>query len=110
MGLGRARGLSEATLERLLESRAAEGPFLSLPDFLERTAARRDETETLIRVGAFDAFDRTRPELLLTHTLTSGHVQVPCSQTFCPTHPESSWQGSPVWPGERVHVLVSVSQ
>ena len=64
VGLGRARGLSEATLERLLESRAAEGPFLSLPDFLERTAARRDETETLIRVGAFDAFDRTRPELL----------------------------------------------
>jgi DNA-directed DNA polymerase III PolC len=64
VGLGRARGLSEATLERLLESRDREGPYLSLPDFLERTGARRDEAETLVRVGAFDAFDRTRPELL----------------------------------------------
>ena len=64
VGLGRARGLSEATLERLLESREREGPYLSLPDFLERTGARRDEAETLVRVGAFDAFDRTRPELL----------------------------------------------
>ncbi|MDA0947959.1 MAG: hypothetical protein O2799_05540, partial [Planctomycetota bacterium] len=78
VGLGRARGLSEATLERLLESRDREGPYLSLPDFLERTGARRDEAETLVRVGAFDAFDRTRPELLWRlHLLLEPQARVP---------------------------------
>ncbi|MFT6041136.1 MAG: DNA polymerase III alpha subunit, partial [Gammaproteobacteria bacterium] len=63
-GLGQVRGLSEGTVAAILASRAADGPFLSLPDVIERTPAQRDEVEALIRTGALDAFDRTRPELL----------------------------------------------
>ena len=63
-GLGQVRGLSEDTVAAILSSREADGPFLSLPDVIERTPAQRDEVEALIRTGALDAFDRTRPELL----------------------------------------------
>lgn len=64
IGLALVKGMSVDMIDRLLESREASGAFLSLPDFLERTRARTDETETLIQCGAFDSFDRTRPELL----------------------------------------------
>jgi hypothetical protein len=64
IGLGQVKGLSERTLAVLIETRETRGPFVSLPDFLERTAAHTDEVEHLIQCGAFDVFDRTRPELL----------------------------------------------
>ncbi len=64
VGLRQVKGLSERTRDAVLASRAERGAFVSLPDFLERTGARTDECESLIQVGAFDAFDRTRPELL----------------------------------------------
>lgn len=63
-GFGQVRGLSESTAKGILASREKDGPFLSLPEFLERTPTQRDETEALIRTGALDGFDRTRPELL----------------------------------------------
>ena len=64
VGLASVKGLSGRTTEAILGSRADGGPFVSLPDFLERARAHRDEAEALIQVGAFDDFDRTRPELL----------------------------------------------
>lgn len=64
MGLGRIKGLSRATRERLLTSRGAGGPFLSLPDLLERVTPDRREAESLVRCGALDLFDRPRPEQL----------------------------------------------
>jgi DNA-directed DNA polymerase III PolC len=64
IGLSKVKGLSERTIDAVLATRAERGPFVSLPDFLERSGAHRDEAETLIQVGAFDGFDRTRPELL----------------------------------------------
>ena len=63
VGLGRVKGLSQATLEAIVDQRE-RGAFLSLPDFLARTPAQRDEVEHLIQCGAFDSFDRTRPEML----------------------------------------------
>jgi DNA-directed DNA polymerase III PolC len=63
VGLNRVKGLSQRTLERILAARERE-PFVSLPDFLARTGAHTDEIEHLIQCGAFDAFDRTRPEML----------------------------------------------
>ncbi len=78
IGLDRIRGLSQGTLRTLIEERTRRGPFLSLPDFLERTRARIDETEHLIQSGAFDAFDRTRPEMLWRlHLLTSPERRPP---------------------------------
>jgi DNA-directed DNA polymerase III PolC len=64
VGLERVKGLSESTRSAILAERERGGPFLSLPDFLERTRARGDECERLILAGALDAFDRTRPEML----------------------------------------------
>ncbi|MFN0007378.1 MAG: DNA polymerase III subunit alpha, partial [Planctomycetota bacterium] len=64
IGLASVKGLSARAIEAIFAARAASGPFVSLPDFLERTRAHRDEAEALIQVGAFDDFDRTRPELL----------------------------------------------
>jgi DNA-directed DNA polymerase III PolC len=64
VGLVHVKGVQERTLDALFQTRASDGPFVSLPDFLERTRAHTDECERLIQCGAFDAFDRTIPELL----------------------------------------------
>ena len=72
VGLGRVKGLTARTRERILEERERGGAFLSLPDFLARAGARVDETERLIQCGAFDAFDRTRPEMLWRLHLLTG--------------------------------------
>jgi DNA polymerase III alpha subunit len=77
VGLGRVQGLGEATLGAILAQRE-RGPYLSLPDFLARTAARVDEIERLVQCGAFDAFDRTRPEMLWRlHLLTGPTRRLP---------------------------------
>jgi len=72
VGLGRVKGLATDTLERLLAARADAGPFLSLPELLERAGLRADEAERLILVGALDGFDRTRPEMLWRLRLLTG--------------------------------------
>lgn len=64
IGLLQVKGLAEATVEALLEARHREGFFTSLGDFLRRVPAADSEVELLVRVGAFDAFEWTRPELL----------------------------------------------
>jgi len=63
VGLNRVKGLSQRTLDAILAARERDA-FTSLPDFLERTRAHVDEAEHLIQCGAFDSFDRTRPEML----------------------------------------------
>jgi error-prone DNA polymerase len=63
VGLAQVHGLASHTIDSLLKSRQ-QGPFLSLPDLLERSGAHRHEVDALIQCGALDAFDRTRPELL----------------------------------------------
>jgi len=78
IGLASVKGLSGRTMDAILASRGSHGPFVSLPDFLERTRAHRDEAEALIQVGAFDDFDRTRPELLWRlHLLNAPARRVP---------------------------------
>ncbi len=71
VGLGQVRSLASATIGRILEERA-RAPFLSLRDFLSRVPATRPEVENLILVGAFDAFERSRPELLWRAALLLG--------------------------------------
>ena len=77
VGLGQVKGLSERTRAAILAARA-RAPFLALPDFLERTGAHTDEVEALVQSGAFDSFDRTRPELLWRlHLVRRGTSRVP---------------------------------
>jgi len=63
IGLLSIMGLSERTMHHILEEQGKE-PFQGLWDFLTRVPARKDEVETLIRVGAFDFTKMTRPALL----------------------------------------------
>jgi DNA polymerase III alpha subunit len=76
IGLAQVKGLSERALESILAAR----PFVSLPDFLERAHVHKDEAESLIHAGAFDGFDRTRPELLWRlHLLSAPERRIPRS-------------------------------
>ncbi|MAB80894.1 MAG: hypothetical protein CMJ89_16230 [Planctomycetes bacterium] len=86
VGLERVRGLTENTSASIFRARELDGPFLSLPDFLARTQARVDETERLILSGVFDAFDRTRPEMLWRlHLLTTPKRRPPSDlERFAP--------------------------
>ncbi|MBK5092551.1 MAG: DNA polymerase III subunit alpha [Actinobacteria bacterium] len=62
-GLLRVKGVSHRTVDSIIEARAAF-PFTSLSDFLSRVDAAEGEVATLIKCGAFDSFENTRPELL----------------------------------------------
>jgi DNA-directed DNA polymerase III PolC len=53
------KGLTERTGERILTERERE-PFASLAEFFRRVAPSPEEMESLLRVGAFDEFGRTR--------------------------------------------------
>ena len=53
------QGLTERTTARLLEERA-RGEFASLADFYRRVTPGPEEMESMIRVGAFDNFGKTR--------------------------------------------------
>ena len=48
----------------IMRERTKNGKFLSLKDFLERTNLGFAQTEILIKCGAADCFDKTRPTLL----------------------------------------------
>jgi DNA-directed DNA polymerase III PolC len=62
-GLGRVKGVSRRTVDRILDARS-EFPFTSLSDFLGRVNATKEEIASLIKCGAFDSLENTRPELL----------------------------------------------
>jgi len=64
VGLSCIAGISRSSLERIVHSRETEGFFTSLRDFCARVKPDYTEAQTLIRCGAFDSFELTRPELL----------------------------------------------
>jgi DNA-directed DNA polymerase III PolC len=64
LGLASIGRLSFAGADSLLESRRREGPFTSISGLLKRAALERGEVETLVRCGACDGFELTRPEML----------------------------------------------
>jgi DNA-directed DNA polymerase III PolC len=57
--LSRVKGLSETTCERMIREGARE-PFTSLPDFYHRVLPGAEELESMIRVGGFDCYGKTR--------------------------------------------------
>jgi DNA-directed DNA polymerase III PolC len=62
-GLSRIKGITWNTVESMMKARD-KFPFVSLSDFLSRVQTTEEEASTLIKCGAFDSFDNTRPELL----------------------------------------------
>jgi len=65
-GLGAVKGVGEAAVEAIVKERTANGPFLSVYDFMQRVnlnACNRKTLENLILAGAFDSFtDITREQ------------------------------------------------
>ena len=57
--LTRVKGLTERTTTRILDEHG-RGGFTSMSDFYRRVMPTPDELEAMIRVGAFDAFGKTR--------------------------------------------------
>ena len=64
MGLMAFAGLAETAIAGLLAARREGGPFTNLSDLLARSGLGRTELELLVRGGACDGFELTRPELL----------------------------------------------
>ncbi len=62
-GLGRVKGLTYHTVDGIVSARG-EFPFTSLSDFLSRVDTTEEEVASLIKCGAFDPLENTRPELL----------------------------------------------
>jgi DNA-directed DNA polymerase III PolC len=62
-GLLRVKGIHRTTVESLIAARE-DFPFTSLSDFLARVELTEEEAATLIKCGAFDSLENTRPELL----------------------------------------------
>jgi DNA-directed DNA polymerase III PolC len=63
IGLMAVKGLSAASVSSILAARR-EGSFTSLSDLRRRTSVGFKELHTLIRCGALDCFELSRPELL----------------------------------------------
>lgn len=53
--LARMKGMSTATLERMMSQRSVR-PFDSIRDFCQRVRPNADELENIIRIGGFDEF------------------------------------------------------
>ncbi|HWR96794.1 MAG TPA: DNA polymerase III subunit alpha, partial [Candidatus Methanoperedens sp.] len=64
MGLMAFTGIAEAAVDALLAARRDGGPFTNLSDLLARSDLGRADLELLVRGGACDGFELTRPELL----------------------------------------------
>jgi DNA polymerase III alpha subunit len=70
IGLQQIHGMSARSLDALLDERDGRGYFVSLGNLLERVPQlAENEIENLIRCGACDGFELTRPELLWRHAL-----------------------------------------
>ena len=57
--LTRVKGLTERTTKRIVDEHG-RGAFTSMSDFHRRVTPTPDEMESMIRVGAFDTFGKTR--------------------------------------------------
>ncbi|RAJ87558.1 DNA polymerase-3 subunit alpha [Chitinophaga dinghuensis] len=64
VGFIHIEGLEFALVERLLEERKHNGPFVSLEDFVSRVGPGPEQMEILIRIGCFHFTGYTKKELL----------------------------------------------
>lgn len=64
IGLMAVKTISEKLVRDLLKEREKNGRFVSLPDFIVRLQSTYEDTATLIKCGAMDFFNITRPSLL----------------------------------------------
>ncbi len=64
IGFMAVKNLSKNSIDKILNERKKNGNFTSLLDFLTRTKLAYEETASLIKCGAMDCFNFTRPSLM----------------------------------------------
>jgi len=64
VGFVHVKGLEQVVIERILGARAQGGPYLSLDDFIDRSAILPEQLELLIRVNALRFTGKSKKELL----------------------------------------------
>ncbi|MGE5398872.1 MAG: hypothetical protein ACM3S2_00625 [Ignavibacteriales bacterium] len=64
IGLMAVKNLSRPAIDTIVSERENNGKYVSLVDFLVRTRAGYEESSLLIRCGAMDCFNETRPSLM----------------------------------------------
>jgi error-prone DNA polymerase len=64
VGLMHIKGICSRTVRDIVAGREADGPYKNLVDFIRRTSVGKSEIEKLIKVGCFDGFNMSQPELL----------------------------------------------
>lgn len=64
IGFMAVKNFEKSSAETIIKERETHNRFVSLADFLVRTKLGYEQTETLIKCGAMDCFNQTRPTLL----------------------------------------------
>ena len=64
IGFMAIKKFSHNSMETIANERKENGRYVSLPDFLIRTRLAYEETALLIKCGAMDCFEETRPTLM----------------------------------------------
>jgi DNA polymerase III alpha subunit len=75
VGLTSIKSLGLKTIERLLDERAAGGPYLAVEDFLARTKPGKAELLTLIKAGVFDSLEPRRTRQVLRYFQGLEHME-----------------------------------
>ncbi|HUI91884.1 MAG TPA: DNA polymerase III subunit alpha [Chitinivibrionales bacterium] len=75
VGLMHVKGVFSRTIQAIVDERDAHGPYKNLADFIRRVGAGKSDMEKLIKVGCFDGFNMSRPELLALLDAAYGRVR-----------------------------------
>ncbi len=64
IGFMGVKNLAQSSIDKIIEERKVNGKYMSLADFIVRTKLGYEETKLLIKCGAMDYFNLTRPSLV----------------------------------------------
>jgi DNA polymerase-3 subunit alpha len=112
-GLAAVRNVGESLVERIVAERAANGPFDSVYDFVQRVdpiVLNKRTMESLIKGGAFDAFGVPRKGLYLVieeivaRTLERRREHDAGISTLFAAAAEASGQGDVTWEGTKIPI------
>jgi len=82
MGVPKKTIRLRSSIEKIFFERKQNGRFHNLVDFVRRVNIHKKQVETLIKVGAFDNFGLTQPELLSLLDGTYGKLQPETPELF----------------------------
>ncbi len=76
VGLGLIKNLTLKTIEKIIEEREKDGPYLSMEDFLGRVRPGQSDLLALIQAGALDSLEPNRSQQVLSYFHGVSEVKV----------------------------------